>query len=369
MLNDWERLTFFPLKWISLGGLHPKTGGFFVKILFWYNFGCFGTILGLAITQICLSYENIYYTIDSILTIVLYLHIISKYVSLRLHRDTLATLIQLQSRFWKIDTFDLTIRQKCVKILTKSLTIIKSYLGYSLVVVTSFLIRPIITGELPVSMYVPRGTYYIFFVLFMTFTPGIMSSIWGVDTLFYSIATPVSIQFKLLAHKFETIDLKKNSKQVRQEFQKLVNYHNFLINYCQIINKMSSEIFLTQYLVAIATSCLQLFITSQPEFDFLNKIKCLSYFIMQIIETGIYCFTAQLISDSAENVGNAVYKSAWYDCNPSTRKNIALVLVRSQKKFAFNGLGLVWIKMETFTKIFKTALSFYTYLNTMVYQN
>nr|XP_015836256.1 PREDICTED: uncharacterized protein LOC107398048 isoform X3 [Tribolium castaneum] len=257
MLDAWERLTFYPFKWISLGGLHPQNDRLVAKFLFLYNFAGFGTILGLAITQIYLSYENIYYTIDSILTIVLYLHIASKYVNLHLHKDTLAMLIQERSKFWPIDTFEMTVRQKCVRILTKSLTIIKSYLGYSLLVVISFLIQPIITGQLPVFI----------------------------------------------------------------------------------------------------------------EFGLLNKIKCLTYFIMQIIETGIYCFTAQLISESSENVGNAVYKAPWYDFNCGTRRDIALVIVRSQKKVVFNGLGLVWIKMETFTKIFKTALSFYTYLNTMVYQN
>lgn len=201
----------------------------------------------------------------TIIYIFVVFQIMSKYLGLSLHKKTLAILLEKRSKFWQIENFDYKIRQKCDKILTKSLTIIKSYLCYSLLVVTSFLIQPVITGQLPVFMYVPPGTYYIFFVTFITITPGIMSSIWGVDTVFYSVTTPVSVQFKLLANRFETIDLKMiGTKQVQKEFKELVDYHNFLIDYCKIINKMSSGFFLTQYLVAISTSCMQLFITSQP---------------------------------------------------------------------------------------------------------
>lgn len=76
MLDNWQRLTFYPLKWIFLGGLHPDCNSFITKILFLYNYVTFGVILTLAIVQIFISYQdNIYETIDSILTIVLYLHV------------------------------------------------------------------------------------------------------------------------------------------------------------------------------------------------------------------------------------------------------------------------------------------------------
>ncbi|RZC34110.1 7tm 6 domain containing protein, partial [Asbolus verrucosus] len=356
--DEWQQLTFYPLKWIWFGGLHPDYNSRLATLHFCFNFSYFGLILVLAVIEILVSFQsNVYDAIESILTIFLYLHIMGKYAVLHFHKSTLACLLTKRSKFWKIRDFDDAVREDCRNITKTALTFIKAYLTYSCLVASSFLVQPFITGQLPVLLYVPKNWYFFLACSFWYLTPSIVASIWGVDTTFYAVSTPVIVQFKLLASRFERLNFGSSSTEemsvkVKKELKELVDYHNFLLWYSQEINRMFSGIFLVQFLVAIAISCMQLFIASQGQFELGNKIKCLSYFIMQIVETGIYCFTTEAISENSENIGNAVYQSSWYETAGNTAKRDILPIInRAQKRIVFRGFGLVWINMETFTRL------------------
>ena len=155
----------------------------------------------------------------------------SKYSILYMHKSTLKILLKQRSKFWKIEDFEGDIRQDCEQRMKTALMVTKCYLGYSLSVVASFLIQPIVTGQLPVFIYEPQGWYYFLFFSFFLITPAIMASIWGVDTIFYSVSAPVSIQLKLLAHKFQTTKFDNPDGEIKKTLASLVDYHNFLISY------------------------------------------------------------------------------------------------------------------------------------------
>lgn len=139
-------------------------------------------------------------------------------------------------KFWDLNIFDGKIKKECSRITQTAHTIIKYYLGYSCLVALSYLIQPFFTGQLPVFLYVPEGWYYFLILSFWYLTPSIVAGIWGVDTIYYSICIPISIQLKLLAHRFEHIQFNKivaddvqSVLKVKEEMKYLINYHNFLL--------------------------------------------------------------------------------------------------------------------------------------------
>jgi hypothetical protein len=159
-----------------------------------------------------------------------------KYTILHFNKSTLEHLLEDRQKFWRVEDFDGSTRHECDEMMKSASTVIKSYLGYSCLVASSFLIQPIITGQLPVFLYVPPGWYYFLFFSFFYLTPYIMASIWGVDTIFYSISTPVRVQLKLLAFKFKNLDLDsirsdddQSIRKVKEQMKELIDYHNFLI--------------------------------------------------------------------------------------------------------------------------------------------
>jgi hypothetical protein len=93
----------------------------------------------------------------------------------------------------------------------------------------------------------------------------------------------------------------------------------------------------------------------------------MGYCFMEIIETAIYCFNAELVSDAvrvpswsgllfslfqSEDVGIAAYNSLWYDSDDSDVRNaIGLIIARAQNRIVFSGYGFVWINLKTFTQV------------------
>ncbi|XP_015836251.1 putative odorant receptor 85d isoform X1 [Tribolium castaneum] len=362
--------SYYSLKLLKVCGLHPNSNNKLLNVYFVVNYSCFLAILTLAIIGISKTYDsNVFEAIENLQTVFLYIHVsnrffftldcffqlLGKYPTLFFKKKTLKELLERQKQFWPIDNVEPKLAKKFDQILTNTTKFIRYFIIVTFLVIMNFFLQPILTGDLPVRVYVPSGWFHYINSVYWYLIPVIIGSIYGSDLIFCSLCVPVIIQFQLLAHKFE--------KFKPQQLKKLVDYHNFLIKYCNDLNKYIEPIFLNQVIVATAIICMQLFIVSQKEFLLPNKLKCLGYCFGEVIETAIYCFNAEMISDAAEKVGIAVYNSQWYKV---PRKSVVLVIAKTQKKVVFNGLGLVAINLKTFTQIFKTALSFYSYLNTMV---
>ncbi|XP_063924642.1 odorant receptor 67a-like [Zophobas morio] len=300
--------TYYSLKLLRVCGLHPDSRSKLLYVYFCVNYSCFMVILTLAITGVATTYDtNIFEAIENLQTVFLYIHLLGKYPNMFFKKHKLAYLLQQRSKFWSVEKFSGDIRKECDAILTTTTKFVRYFIVITFLVIMNFFLQPILTGDLPV-------------------------------------------RFKLLAHKFENLTI-ENKAGFEKEVKKIVDHQNFLMEYCQEINHYTNAIFLNQVIVSTAIICMQLFIVSQKEFLLPNKLKCLGYCLMEIVETVIYCFNAELLSEASENVGNAAYNSKWYDTNVSElRKSIVLVISRSQKRIVFSGFGLVLINLKTFTQ-------------------
>ncbi|CAH1380369.1 unnamed protein product [Tenebrio molitor] len=239
---------------------------------------------------------------------------------------------------------------------------IRYYKNYAVVLAAVFYVQPFIFHELQMKIYVPEGWFYYLYLVYWYMTPPLFSSVYGVTSMFCALAVPVTVQFKLLANEFENLKMRRRGSE---EVGRLVDYHNFLIEYCEKINAHSSGVFLFEFFITVSVCCILMFIASQ-DYPLVNKIKYTGFIISQFIDTAIYCYNCELISEASENVGKAIYNSPWYETDRSDiRRTVAFIISRTQKRVVFNGYQLVRVDMQTFTRIFKATLSFVSYLNTV----
>ncbi|RZC34108.1 uncharacterized protein BDFB_005342, partial [Asbolus verrucosus] len=370
--------TLYILKIFRAGGVHPdvKVTPFLV-FFFFLNCTIVSAVIVLAAVGAVVGILNndINEVVECLQSVFIYIHILSKHCVLYYNKPLLSQLLKQRSQFLKIEDFNSEVRDQNEGLLVKASRFVNVFMFMTSCVVFSFYMQPYLTGgDLPVSVYVPEGWYYYIHFGFWPLAPCIVASIYGSDALFCAISVPVIIQFRLLAHKIRSWKMEEiktkdevTRKEFKQSLKELVDHQNFLFEYCNQINRFNNGIFLNQFLLSVGIICVQLFVVSQKGFKLPNKLKCIGYSFMEIIETGIYCFNAELVSDASEDVGNAAYDAQWYesdDCN--VRKDIALIIARAQNRIVFSGYGFVWINLKTFTQIFKTALSFYSYLHNVV---
>ncbi|XP_015838322.1 uncharacterized protein LOC103314982 [Tribolium castaneum] len=358
-----------PLRLLWLGQMHPfspfrRSVAFLVM-----NVSACWLLAALAIKGIITSYKNdIFFVAECLQTCNLMFHGIGKFVNLFLHRDNLKKLLKNRSKFWKIDDFQ---SEEIYQELSEITSTVKKGLRYYycgvVVVMLLFDLQPFATGSLPSGCYVPEGWFKSLTVMTWLLSLSFLNGVQGMDGFFCSISISIVIQFKMLTHRFKNMRLFHNESERKmwKELKELVDYHNFLTSYCKLLNTIFASIFLLQFLVSIISASVSIFIFMQPG-AWSNRIKFILYYLAVVAETSFYCVPAEIIVNSASEIGYAVSELDWYKIRINQiKKCFVIILARTQRTMVFTGYGLVNMNLQTFVVYVKTVFSFYTYINSV----
>ncbi|KAH0811783.1 hypothetical protein GEV33_011007 [Tenebrio molitor] len=369
MQPDMDDILSDPLRVLWLCRYHPALSPWWTTVMTPINALLCCLIVVLAIKGILVSYnDDLFFTAECLQTCIVMVHIIVKPIIMHVHKHTTRELLEQVSKFWKISTIDKELFTECHLILKVGKLIVRYYFYMAFIGALLFMVQPFTTHQVPAVCYTPDGWFIYLTAIIWYLTCILIFLTMGADGFFCTLATALTVQFKLLGHRFKVLKMRpgpKNEQQMWDEIKELVDYHNFLISFCGKLNKMYSGVFLIQFLVSIASASVAVFILIQPS-PWANQMKCLFYFMADVMETAFYCFPAEMVVNAASQVGNAVCESRWYESSLiELRKCLCLVLARTQKGILFSGNGLVWINLRTFLLVYKTGFSFYTYLNSV----
>ncbi|KAJ3627750.1 hypothetical protein MTP99_015102 [Tenebrio molitor] len=367
--TDMDDILSDPLRVLWLCRYHPALSPWWTTVMTPINALLCCLIVVLAIKGILVSYnDDLFFTAECLQTCIVMVHIIVKPIIMHVHKHTTRELLEQVSKFWKISTIDKELFTECHLILKVGKLIVRYYFYMAFIGALLFMVQPFTTHQVPAVCYTPDGWFIYLTGIIWYLTCILIFLTMGTDGFFCTLATALTVQFKLLGHRFKVLKIRpgpKNEQQMWDEIKELVDYHNFLISFCGKLNKMYSGVFLIQFLVSIASASVAVFILIQPS-PWANQMKCLFYFMADVMETAFYCFPAEMVVNAASQVGNAVCESRWYESSLiELRKCLCLVLARTQKGILFSGNGLVWINLRTFLLVYKTGFSFYTYLNSV----
>lgn len=155
---------------------------------------------------------------------------LGKYYNLYWKKNQLAELLKLRENFWSLESFPNPIRGKCEATLRRTSKFVRNFIIITTLVILNFFVQPILTGDLPVSVYCPKGWFHFINLTYWYLLPVIVGNIYGSDVVFCSICVPVTVQFRLLCSKFKNwnFDTKQKNK-FQKELKKMVDHQNFLL--------------------------------------------------------------------------------------------------------------------------------------------
>ncbi|KAJ3665157.1 hypothetical protein Zmor_000669 [Zophobas morio] len=363
---DGDDLITIPLKFLWYAHLHPSLSSARSTVHNTFTITLTCLVIALAVKGIQNTYnEDIFFAAECLQTCLLTVHVIGKILIMRVQRNAIRELVSKKSVFWRPEDFTEETQKEYLIVIMRVRKIMRYYYTLALTTVLLYDLQPVLAGTLPIACYVPPFSfkYLVVVVWYLSFVTCV--TICGIDSFFCSLAACIWLQFKLLHSKIKENDIyiEQSQKKAWTEVKESVDHHVFLLGYCESLNTTFQGMFLIQFLLAVLNGALGMFIFMQPGV-WSNRLKCFAYFVRTISESAFYCLPAEFLANSANEVGDVVYESKWYNINKEQiKKCYTLLMMKSQKSLIFSAYGLIWINLRTLVVIYKTIFSYFTYLN------
>lgn len=117
------------------------------------------------------------------------------------------------------------------------------------------------------------------------------------------------------------------------------------------IGRLYSGVIFNQLATCVLFVALSLFGLDQSvDFD-ANLILAMNCLIEYVVICLVYCYYSEIVTQTSFDIGEAIYDSSWYTLTIERKKMIILMIRKSQKKFRFNGFGIVDCSSETFLSV------------------
>lgn len=117
------------------------------------------------------------------------------------------------------------------------------------------------------------------------------------------------------------------------------------------IGRLYSGVIFNQLSTCVLFVALSLFGLDQAvDFD-ANLILAINCLIEYVVICLVYCYYSEIVTQTSFDIGEAIYDLSWYTLPIERQKMIILMIRKSQKKFRFNGFGIVDCSSETFVSV------------------
>jgi odorant receptor len=169
----------------------------------------------------------------------------------------------------------------------------------------------------------------------------------GSDLIFYSFMTLLSMQFDILAMKFQQLSTKDDLKK----FVELMEIHENLLELVKKLERIFAPSILLNFLASSVLICL---VGYRVSIDFNLEVFMKSSLMLTVALLQIFslCHYGNKLTTAAENVSMAAYNSDWVnDDNRKMKTILVMVMQRSQKKTALTAFKFKVLNLEAFTVV------------------
>ncbi|XP_076375642.1 odorant receptor 4-like isoform X2 [Megalopta genalis] len=139
--------------------------------------------------------------------------------------------------------------------------------------------------------------------------------------------------------------------------------HQELIQFSQQIEELFTFMCFVQMFSNVLGLCCGGYLvisTLQNGYGFFQQIKFIVSYITMCTEIFIYCFAGEYLNVKNEMITDAAYQISWYELQPTLRRQVILLLLRSQKGFQLTVGKFVELNLITFAWIVKSSASYMT---------
>ncbi|XP_011694614.1 PREDICTED: odorant receptor 4-like [Wasmannia auropunctata] len=191
------------------------------------------------------------------------------------------------------------------------------------------------------------------------------------NCLLITLVLHASGQIEILCDALRDISLKKNNQQLAFSMKELIGKHQKIIIFSDKIERIFSYIALIQFMSSTLLTCCVGFtvissistVQGSDTIDSAALIKAVVFYMAATVEAFIFCFCGEYLSAKSKMIGDAAYKSIWYDFKPNESKFILLIILRSQRRLTITAGKIMDLSLEAFTTIIKASVSYVSVLH------
>ncbi|XP_076301379.1 odorant receptor 10-like [Lasioglossum baleicum] len=198
-----------------------------------------------------------------------------------------------------------------------------------------------------------------------------------VDNILCIMNLHVATQFRILQYrlsnlKSDNVDddpvtrVPSAAENSYMTFKRCVQQHKMLIAYCNKLEEVFSLIVFSQIIIFSVLICvngLQILVVK----TYLTRYTALLLLVTFFVQLLMFTYSCDGLIQESLKVAPAVYSSPWAYL-PMTiygkmlRKDVVLVIMRSRVPCCLTAKGFFPISLETYTKVWTTAMSYFTLL-------
>ncbi|XP_061938721.1 odorant receptor 13a-like [Apis cerana] len=353
--------------------------------------------------SICIAFRDIYYSWGNfsnsvfICCNILYVAIVLLKISvLYAHKIEFFDLIAFtQKNFWRFynDPQELLIITGCKKICNFSVVLI---IFCAQGTCAGYMITPLIENigknesdrALPFNLWIdfPVGLspyFELLFIVQILCVYHVATCYICFDNLLCIVNLHVAGQFRILQHRLKNLENAIRDETSRlpvyenccyERLKDCVEQHQTLIEYCQRLENIFTVMVLGQVMFLAVVMCLvgfQLFLADTPASKKASLVLNLGGTFFQLL---IFTYSCDNLIRQSVNVGNAVFSGPWVNLPMSkagilVRKNLMIVIMRSQKVCCLTAGKFFPVSLETSTAVLSTAMSYFTLLKQSSLEN
>ncbi|XP_063992719.1 uncharacterized protein LOC135170645 [Diachasmimorpha longicaudata] len=212
-------------------------------------------------------------------------------------------------------------------------------------------------GDLYISVYIIQCIQ-----LLITCTGNV-----GCDCYFFGVTMHLSGQIEKLADDLERLGKDDADIDCRDEFVSLVKRQRHLLNLADNLETTFNIIILVELMALTYQICLialQMVVNIRMgnSLVIMNNIIMLQILYLQLF---LYSYAGERLSSGLENLGSAIYSSAWCHLPTKITKDIIFVMMRCHKSFVLTAGKLCVMNLESFKNIIKAVGSYFSVLLAM----
>ncbi|XP_034478691.1 odorant receptor 49b [Drosophila innubila] len=204
--------------------------------------------------------------------------------------------------------------------------------------------------------------YQIWFVFHMLITPMGCCMYIPYTSLCVAFIMFGIVMCKSLQHRLRCLKERQlTRRQLSQEIVECIIYHQRIIDYIQTVNKLTTYIFLIEFLAFGALLCALLFMLMLV--DSTAHVAIVGAYINMILAQilALYWYANELREQNLA-IATAAYETEWFTFDIPVRKNIILMILRAQRPASILLGNIRPITLELFQNLLNTTYTFFTVL-------
>lgn len=211
----------------------------------------------------------------------------------------------------------------------------------------------------PFQLHTYPFAYLFVNVAAITGMPAILAS----DTLFYAIITVLAMEFDILkmdlSHFGEIVEAKMDYEMLVHE---MVDRHNKLLDLTERIQTIFAKTFFLTFVISSLIICFITFHLSNNVNDGFTFAVYFAYLWFMVAQIFLLCIFGQKLINSLENFADGIYNCGWENLHDiRLRKQLMMIIRRSQKIKPLSAMGFANISLETFAAVSLSEVPYFLF--------